>query len=441
MSSPQAPPVDTSVTFQSLPGDILGLILDHCPDLDTFLSCIATCRAFYDVFQSAPKSFARNLVHRLIEPSLLPEAILVFCARSYRTRHMSDLPLAVSQILSWRNDEQRPNFLNLWSLRQAISALRLNAIISTLAGELATSHLSKFEELSDHKQKLPSEQELRRINRALYRYEIYSALLPRHAHDSDEQSQGYGAAQLAFLGRASAWENEQLVCVYEALWRRVAPAYNDLALHDITWGCSCATYAVELGHPGVEGLLERGLRSVFDIAHAETYARRYELIGTGALMPDSKNKFLLSAFRKYRYSVLSTPPGSAWTETVFPLDSDQGPERFWIWSHKHWLGHPEEERRMRVVAQDGHENMRNSGCVFWDEERLDDSGILGRDWVDLGASDDAIRSAAPSREDQIETWRERMELYMKGKRGYWPLRRERGRNDRMKCGGDQRLSA
>ena len=209
-------------TFASLPQDVIGIILRHSPDLDTFLTLIATCRAFSEAFKNAPTSLTRSLVAREVG-DLLPQATFVVLARDARPHAQSPAGMAqaMSQLLSRWADESVV-FTHRWSLAEGIAAIRLHRIIDDLARRSAAFCLSWLEKLSGRSQEGPSDSELARIKRALYRFEIDCRLLPP-VLDEETAHPVLEAGQLVYLQQGHPWENEQLASVHESLWRLVAP--------------------------------------------------------------------------------------------------------------------------------------------------------------------------------------------------------------------------
>ncbi|EMR62597.1 hypothetical protein UCREL1_10477 [Eutypa lata UCREL1] len=226
------------VTLASLPQEVKITILAHSHDLDSLLSARAACRTFYAAFLTAPSSLTRAVVSREIGVAVLPEAIQTLKASALRSLPDSDLPAVVFQLL----DEDREALLDYrWSLADGIAAVRLHATVDLLTSEFASYYLHWLQVNSKcEKEGPPSMHELARIKRALYRFETYCSLFlslkgtwhsPKGPDDFD-----FKAVQVMFLHRFSPWEREQLASAHESLWRLVAPAFNDLAVHDIVWG-------------------------------------------------------------------------------------------------------------------------------------------------------------------------------------------------------------
>ncbi len=83
------------------------------------------------------------------------------------------------------------------------------------------------------------------------------------------------------------------------------------------------------------------------------------------------------------------------------IDPDQGTEKFRKWSRLRW---PREAR---------HKLMRDYGCIFWDEERLEGTGLWGRDFLDISYSFETngdIALSAPYFKEAQRSWKIRSDL-------------------------------
>ncbi|KAH8650971.1 hypothetical protein BGZ60DRAFT_388725 [Tricladium varicosporioides] len=407
-------PLQKKTTLATLPQEALKIILAHSHDLNSLLSTVASCRAFYAAFHTSPSSLIQALISREIDAAVLPEAIQALRAASFRRHHLqgSDLHLAMTPLFG----EGRDALLNYrWSLADGVAAVRLHSITDIFASEFVLYYLFMLQGLSNcEQQDPPSIQELARIKRALYRFETYCSLFPPPEDPGDP---GFKAAQISFFSSFSPWEREQLACVHESLWRQVTPAFNDLALHDISWGAYKTSYVDEFDDLYTERILSRGLRDICNISHAETYLQRYELLGCN--MPNIANEFLHEAFVSYN-SFLLTPDGSTSAikrskqpSTPFYHDPNLGPRKIWKWSHPN-------ESRIDLAKEREYMSERACGYVFWDEERLDRTGLLDKDWADtIIETEEKINSMAPSFKEEQQSWEARSALFKKGIRGYW----------------------
>ena len=224
MQSPRGTPI--TLALASLPHDVLVAILNNIPDLDTLLAIIASCRAFYSAFKSSPTPIIRDLAFRIIGTAVLPDAILATLARNAgpcpRTGPEEVAVAAVLELLNRRGDEALLA-THKWTAAEGMATIRLHSIIDDMARKFAAFHLSRLEKVSGRQQKAPANQELVRIKRALYRFEVFCTLFPPQDRDDQHTPTPSLNAQRAFFGTASPWENEELFAVLDSLRRLVAP--------------------------------------------------------------------------------------------------------------------------------------------------------------------------------------------------------------------------
>lgn len=310
-----------------------------------------------------------------------------------------------------------------WSLSDGIAAIRLHSIVESFASEFTSFYLSWLQKHSKcQHENPPYMQELTRIKRALYRFETYCRLFPptNVLEDCDKPR----AAQMSFLSSFSPWEREQLASVHESLWRQVAPAFNDIALHDIYWGAFRTSCVDEFDDPYTESILSRGLRSIYSLSRAETYSQRHQLLG--CKIPNATTEFLHDAFACYNHMVLKSDylatANRRPQQPSMPFDSDPdlGPERAWKWSHP-------DESRTEFSNEAEYVFERACGYVFWDEERLVRNGLLNTHWIDTTIEmEESVAALVPTLREQQESWKARSALFEKRILGYW-----KGMEDRL----------
>ncbi len=196
------------------------IILTHSCDLRSLRSSIASCRAFYSAFSSCPAAVTKALVSLEIDDAVLPEAILAVRAASIRRADQpySELPAALSQLFS---PGREALLSHKWSFADGIAAIRLHSIIDHLAATPGSIYpVYSGDQITFAIRNRPQGNELARIKRALYRFEIFCGLFPP---PSGRPDLGFREAQASFFSQFAPWENEQLACVHELLWRHVAP--------------------------------------------------------------------------------------------------------------------------------------------------------------------------------------------------------------------------
>lgn len=134
-------PLRTKITLATLPCEALKAILTHSYDLDSLLSTIASCRAFYAAFHTSPNALMQALISREIDVDVLPEVIQTLEATTFHSHRLpsSGLPSFIAQLF----DKSRETLLNYrWSLDDGIAAIRLHSIVEGFTSEFSSYYLS-----------------------------------------------------------------------------------------------------------------------------------------------------------------------------------------------------------------------------------------------------------------------------------------------------------
>lgn len=211
----------------SLPTEILRLILSFSPDVETLLSAILSCRTLYSAFIPSPSRLIAAVFQKHIDydsdefPELIQrlKAKVMFQSKPSR----QDTPEMISQLFQQEvNIQEYP-----WTLPEALEAVQLDKVVKTLAITVSDAYLTSWALLTPENQQLhqqhqqpASSSELVRIQRSIYRFEVYRLCIP------PTESKGVydtTAVRNAFFNHYQPWELEQLSSVYESLWRLIAP--------------------------------------------------------------------------------------------------------------------------------------------------------------------------------------------------------------------------
>ncbi|KAI9780859.1 MAG: hypothetical protein M1839_006486 [Geoglossum umbratile] len=355
---------------------------------------------------------------------------MVLEASSIRRRNPSVQNMVDSSILQkyWL---QREKVRRKWTPADALAASKLHFYVHSFAMKFASTALSKIPSRYGQ-QPPPTRQELERIKRALYRFEIYRNIFPPRSYKSHVANvDGTEMLNKVFFSKFAPWENEQLACIYDFLVEEVSPAFNDVVRHDIVWGSVEIDYADEIDNGFIQRLLADGLQRLHDITTADTYEARYKLLESrdlcgapygepGGYVPCCVLEFLHEPLQECHNQLNGSSleekfMGWLCPRTSLPFfnDSDVGPEKALQWGHARGfsLGHVDEE----FINQDVNWPIRAWGYVFWNLERLNASGILENEWD----WKDPRESSGSSDNELLESWEAREAVYRRGITGYW----------------------
>ncbi|GAM86201.1 hypothetical protein ANO11243_042130 [Dothideomycetidae sp. 11243] len=377
----------------SLSIELLQSVLSYLPDVTSLQAAATSCRAFHHAFQGAQGIIATLVLSNQIDISVLPEAIAADTSAAIGSRNVSD----IMQKLHQRYD--RP-----CSTRQMFRLGRFHHLVSDLAGRFATTVISAFE---PHWPKdAISLREKRRIERSIYRFEIFCNLFRSSDMAREEQS--------SFFSRLAPWENEQLGCIHDFLVRLVSPAFDDVAEHDVFWGVCHVTYGVGVGSPYTQHLLSHGVAKIQEIADTETYADRWKLL-QGDKPAKPNHDFLYDGLLERANGLNSDVYLDQETQIENgPLfsDADSGPEDAWRWAHF-------DEPRANWIYQAGRDKLRAWGYVMWDSSRLEGFGIFSKAWQDATDRQSERREAEREHAYMQNSWEQREWVSRQGGSGWW----------------------
>ncbi|KAF5511720.1 hypothetical protein CGCS363_v002560 [Colletotrichum siamense] len=314
-----------------------------------------------------------------------------------------------------------------WSLSEGIVAVQLRNNVVDLSKAISKQYLNN---LAAHVKKgheeAPSDAELDRIQRALYRFETYCNIFPplgAYLYPADDVREEW----TTFFESSPSWEIEQVGSVHESLFRLVAPVFNDCALHDISWGWDEVRYAYDYEDGRVEWVLSRGLVHVNRVLHATSFHERWLLFGGRKVLEHDCN-WLYQTFETYKNLFVANRIG--WmpsktrhvkSEETALEDSISPVEKIWEWSHGEFYEDSGDGRyRYDMAMEDPFRPLRACGYVFWGEERVKRIG-----WFDQNVDDleldvgEEIYKNSPSLRLEIRSWIIRSNLFQEGKTGYW----------------------
>ncbi|KAI0973402.1 hypothetical protein F4678DRAFT_477867 [Xylaria arbuscula] len=309
------------------------------------------------------------------------------------------------------NFQQPPTSPGLWPLRKALY----------LAKEFAISALAKSP--LDQLNGLPAHQEICRIERTLYRFEIHCNIFREYKRRfSSSPSTVLSDRKRLFFDNFAPYENEQLGCIHDFLIQIVSPSFNEVAEHDVNWGAANVEYDNEIDNPYVQAVLSRGLEKIYKISRAETYDERYRALNANKC-PHCNSSFLCDGLEEEANELYNdnvyiediTPANEKlYIKQSFFNDLNPGPMNAWRWAHV-------EETRSNWVYQHNHKELREWGYVMWDQSRLDAVGILQKRWEDtVSVRNLALEQQEAGREHAYmqNSWIERENVSMAGGSGW-----------------------
>ncbi|EFQ99502.1 hypothetical protein MGYG_02515 [Nannizzia gypsea CBS 118893] len=323
-----------------------------------------TCRAFRDLVLYHPQGITDQILKSSIPDEVFPEAITFFKA-------------------------SKPSTTSVGIVQELLALEKYHRLIRKFTRDFISSSLSKHP-ITGAEVKPPwmvTKGEQYRIQRALYRFELYWKLFKRV--EKKDRSRRYFELVIPlqdhsklYFDHFPPWENEQIICIQDFLLRIVDGPFNEVAAHDVEWGEGGIYY-------------NEGFRAL----EINTFRCNYLSLGL---------KFILRLDRvplsKYSRERLSRD-----IQKLTVRDS-RGPPEVW------WVTHLEMASYDFVMAPD-HLPLRERGYVMWDYERLSKWGLLKTPWQRQPVEPPEV--ARDMREKVLQSHRRRTEIWLIGGRGWW----------------------
>ena len=205
--------------------ELQAQILALLPDIGTLRTAVLSCPAFFHAFRYSEGPIMNSVLLGEIGSAVFPEAVIALEASSIR--HGKPTVQERANSVSQKQLLRREQVQWIWTPADALAASKVHFYVHSFATKFASAALSRVPSCSGLQlEHSPStQQELERIERALYRFEIYCNLFPPSRSMESEIASGDSAAMQyeAFFSRFAPWENEQLACIYDFLVREVSP--------------------------------------------------------------------------------------------------------------------------------------------------------------------------------------------------------------------------
>jgi hypothetical protein len=202
----------------SLPIECRQTILGHLPDLQTLKAAILSHSALYSAFIGGQGSILQGIMLGMVSPELLPDAVFAF-----NSSRLEIEPWTREKVLSIIDEHQPhripPSFK--WTPHAALKIQESHEHVRFFTSDFSTAALSVQPALPAYPL---STSEWCRVARSFYRFEIYTHLFKRRDVPKSKSSPDFDYEEQwdIYYQQFAAWELEQIVCVSEHLFRRIA---------------------------------------------------------------------------------------------------------------------------------------------------------------------------------------------------------------------------
>lgn len=225
-TSPACPGQENHPTLTSLPVEIQEIILSQLDSFRTLEYIAVTCRTFKDLVLYHPQGIIDRILESVIPDEVFPEAITFFEASRLPTTNAEIVQELLGRYFTSLkgNMGPRPRF----SLSEATALEKYHQLIQRFTQIFISTALSKHPITGDEVKPpwLVTKREQYRIQRALYRFELYWKLFKRLEKKDRSQRHPQLAITLQhhsklYFDHFAPWENEQIICIQDFLLRIV----------------------------------------------------------------------------------------------------------------------------------------------------------------------------------------------------------------------------
>ncbi|KAM5351173.1 hypothetical protein ACJ41O_003896 [Fusarium nematophilum] len=413
---------ESQSVFQVVPLELWQSILAYLPDVPSLASAALSCRSLYTAFKSREHGLVQSVLVNCIGVANLPEALITQrCSPPLLSIHVErqNLPTGDEQMRQMR--EYVFNFVTHLE-RPSLGSAEISLAEGLALGDFHVQTVSPLTQsfveacskrsgwqrpLEESLQTRPlSRTERERIERALYRFEMFRRLFGCFGEEIDELLN----FATTFFSKFAPWESAQLGCIHDFLARELLPAFNDVAEHDVVWGEHSVLLA-EFDDNQIQHLLTLGLDRILEISSSITYEDREKLLRVREMPPEENGTFLQCSLEATLDLDVDEDTGRMILEaTPFFSDGDGGAEEIWkLTTLDSDLG----------IYDHRDLSLRQWGYVLWDDERLQPLRCLLPPWTAIADLPQDHGSLGTVTEAVRESWEARSSLYRRGARGFW----------------------
>lgn len=220
--------MDRSIPFRKtflglLPIEVKLVIMSALPDVWSLTSTALTCSSLYRILADNEALLTSKVLLNETNFDILPEAVAALESsrlKPWTRQHIRDF--------TFQHLHARKLPTQRYALSDALHISKLYYHVRYFAVDFASKTLAK-RPVSGHLEPTsapPSQAELTRIQRAFYRFEIYCNLF----RDPERTLFSVAEQRDVFFSCFSPWENEQLACIHDYLFRVVSPGMYPLQL-------------------------------------------------------------------------------------------------------------------------------------------------------------------------------------------------------------------
>lgn len=200
--------------FETLPLEAKQAVMRALPDVESLKWLVLSCSSLYHAFRDAESWITTRVLLNEVDLDVLPETVVVLESTRNRSWTRQGIIDFTSQHLTRRMPPPKS-----WTLADALSISKLHSHVHYFATDFACKCLGIQAQERGVQQSSPSQLEIARFERTLYRFEMYCNLFG----DFRNPILSVNEQREILFSRFSPCENEQLACIHDYLYGKVSP--------------------------------------------------------------------------------------------------------------------------------------------------------------------------------------------------------------------------
>ncbi|RSL92240.1 hypothetical protein CEP52_013929 [Fusarium oligoseptatum] len=419
--------------LESLPLHVISQILEHLGTIQQLGMTVLSHRVFYTALKDNLHSVVGGILTRQIPEHVLPFAVTLRESERIKPGDHKAIAQFLSRFEAAVLDPAATlASLNKLSLSDYADLSRTYAAVESLRRGISKDAIHLVNKFGLLQSPILSQSESFRLDRAFFRYQIMCNLFcPPDASSPQDELEDLAEKYFSMF---SPWVNEQLVCVYAYLERKVREAFDQLAAHDVDWGEMPIGWHEDANDsPRIQWFLSQGLCFLASVARAGTHEERANLLQLDnfnpresalypywqlySMVPDAgtleplgleDTESILGLYKPEQLQKLSRQLDGPWDEL------GTGPYLTWLGTHytKSIFNSTFCQEDWNLwdcvyVLWDIHDRQESQMNEFWERVRQEPSMFppYRNTWLE---------------EEIQQSERERTDIYFAGGSGYWP---------------------
>ena len=209
----------SSLSLESFPTELVQAILSYASDAVSLRALILSGASLYRAFLAVQNLILKDVVRNEFRASILPHALAILTSAHFSLQRDD-------QIQSDQIEDSLLHFHHVaalpetWSLSESLALSTVRDYVKYFATDFASAlSANLLMGVSDEGPIALTRHEMNRIERALYRYELYCNLFGKN---NTQCRFDFHDQRRLFFGKFAPWENGQPATIYEYLFQQLS---------------------------------------------------------------------------------------------------------------------------------------------------------------------------------------------------------------------------